>query len=149
MNEVKSVRNRDLYWFACGVAAGTAAAFFLDPSQGRQRRAWVMAKERRMLGGITDHGVKLGRRVKNKIFGKATEWTSRWNNGRVSDEVLQDRIRSAFGHVTHHAKNIQSSVEEGVVRLSGSCMEDELPALMKCVRRVKGVQRVINQLEIL
>jgi hypothetical protein len=140
---------RDLCWFACGVAAGTTAAFFLDPIQGRQRRAWVMAQERRRLGGITDHGVKLGRRVKHKIFGKATEWVSRLNERPVTDEVLRDRIRSAFGHVTHHARDIQSSVEDGVVRLSGSCMEDELPALMKCVRRIKGVQRVINQLEIL
>jgi hypothetical protein len=149
MSEIRSVRNRDLYWFACGVAAGIAAAFFLDPVQGRQRRAWVTAKERRMFGGVADYGVKLGRRVKNKIFGKATEWTSRLNEDSVSDEVLRDRIRSAFGHVTHHAKDIQSSVEDGVVRLSGSCTEEELPALMKCVRRVKGVQRVINQLEIL
>lgn len=149
MNEIESMRNRNLYWFAGGVAAGAAAAFFLDPWQGRQRRARVMAKERRMIGGLSDHGVKLGRRFKNKIFGKASEWSSRLNEGAVSDEVLRDRIRSAFGHVIDHAKDIRSSVEDGVVRLSGSCTEDELPVLMKCVRRVKGVQRVINQLEIL
>ncbi len=139
---------RSLFWFLTGAAAGSVAVFMFDPVRGSRRRALALDKVKSIRYESLLYGGKVLRRLKNRVFGMATEFTSQWSARPVIDEVLNERIRSAFGHVITHAKSIESKVEDGVVCLQGAVLASEVNDLIKCVKRVKGVVKVINQLEV-
>lgn len=71
-------------------------------------------------------------------------------DGVLFDQDLDEKVREALLHSpdVDHA-NVQVSVKEGIVTLTGFVVDKSSKREAgRCVRRVKGVKDVINQLTI-
>ena len=123
-----------------GVTAGLGLMYFLDPDQGRRRRALV-----------TDQMVTMdatSRDIANRAWGAVAELRGRLRNEAVSDDILCERVRARVGAVVGHASSIEADVHEGRVTLSGPVLAHDVDRLLRRVAAVRDVQDVENRLEI-
>jgi osmotically-inducible protein OsmY len=65
-----------------------------------------------------------------------------------SDEQLVARVRAELGHNVEHARAIDVVAEQGRVTLRGSVLSSELDDVLSTARKVRGVERVDNQLDV-
>jgi hypothetical protein len=139
-----------LFTFLLGcVGLGTALAYFLDPVQGKRRRALLCDKgtsywrqTNRAIGGASRH---LG----NRARGVVTETRARLRHEEIpEDGVLVARVRSEMGHVLINPGAIGVTAVHGQVTLSGPVPADEVERLLKTVASIRGVTEVVNQLEV-
>ena len=140
------MRGRSLLGIAGALAAGAFATFFLDPEQGRRRRA--IARDR-LSGGLrraADSSQALAHGLRNRTTGLVAGVRRRLSPAPVSDDVLAERVRARMGHVVSHS-SIDVQVVQGEVTLRGPVLDTELEGLLHAVRAVPGVRGVANQLE--
>jgi osmotically-inducible protein OsmY len=57
-------------------------------------------------------------------------------------------VRAAFGRVASHPSSILVSTCDGEVTLSGPVLASEVKDVIETVRGVRGVGRVVNELEV-
>jgi hypothetical protein len=57
-------------------------------------------------------------------------------------------VRTAFGRIVSHPGAVHLGVTDGVVRLDGAVLANELAALLAAVRDVEGVRAIDNRLEV-
>lgn len=129
--------------------AGATAMYFLDPEQGRRRRA--LARDKIVSASIhsTDLTRAQSRRLSNGVRGLGARIASHLpsRGESASPAVLHHRVRSHLGRVVSHPKAVHVEVtEDRCVRLGGHILEDELEALVDAVEKVPGVARVDNQM---
>jgi hypothetical protein len=131
-----------------GVAAGLGLMYFLDPDQGRRRRALVrdqMVHAAHRTGDAVD---ATSRDIANRAKGAVAELRGRFHAEEVGDDVLRERVRARVGAVVGHASSIDVDVREGRVALSGPILAHEVDRLLRRVTAVRGVKDVDNRLEI-
>lgn len=131
-----------------GAGLGAAAMYYLDPSRGRYRRA--LARDQLVRAGHeAQHGLSIAARdVRNRTLGKTAAMRSLVGGRPADDGVLEDRVRSAIGRTVSHPSSIAVDAEDGFVTLAGPVLAAEVPALLHCVRHVRGVRGVDSQLEV-
>jgi osmotically-inducible protein OsmY len=124
-------------WLAIIAAATGAAAtmYYFDPDMGRRRRA---ALRRRSAANEMHHAIDRVRGVLASAERQAG--TTR------SDAQLRDRIRTRLDHLVSHPRCVDVTVDDGVARLTGDVLVQELDGLLTQVRDMQGVKRVINAL---
>ena len=130
------------------VGLSTALVYFLDPAQGKRRRALVRDKgtsywrqTNRAIGSTSRH-------VGNRARGFVTETRARLQHEEIpEDGVLVARVRSEMGHVLTNPGAIGVTAAHGRVSLSGPVPADEVNPLLKTVGSIRGVTDVVNQLE--
>jgi uncharacterized membrane protein len=66
----------------------------------------------------------------------------------ADDVVLEERVRSAIGRVTSHPRAIEAVAKDGQVTLQGPVLEREHGRVIAAARRVRGVDTVIDRLEV-
>lgn len=137
-----------LFWLLTGAAIGWMATYFLDPIQGKRRRVLVRDRGVSLQRESISRGRRVARHIKNRAVGMAAEIMPRRQTQRVDDSTLNERVRSELGRVIPHARSIDTTVEEGIVRLTGDILASEVDDLLKCVKKVKGVLSVINHLHV-
>ena len=133
--------------FGAGLGVGTGLMFLLDPDRGKRRRALIRDK---CVWAARKTGEGVGvtaRDLRNRTYGLMTEVQSRFSSERVDDSVLADRVRSKLGRIVSHPRAIHVSAQNGRVALSGPILTAEVPELLACVKRVSGVNEVVNVLE--
>ena len=54
----------------------------------------------------------------------------------VPDEVLLERVRNRLGHLVQHPQSITTTVEEGIVRLTGTVAREEKKRVLREIREV-------------
>lgn len=125
---------------------GAGLMYFLDPRDGRRRRALLRDQgvhvgrlERTLLG-------KAGRDLSNRAHGLA-ERVRHPTAKNVPDEVLADRVRSKLGRVVSHPGAIEVQACDGCVVLWGPVLAHEHAGLVSAVQGVTGVCDVIDRLE--
>ena len=128
-----------------GAAVGGAAMYFLDPDQGRRRRALVRD---RAVSTTTHakHFVEEGARdLKNR--GSALTGRARSLLGRkdATDPVLVERVRSRMGRYTAHPGAIEVAANQGQVTLTGSILAHEHRDLVDGISEVPGVTDILDQ----
>jgi hypothetical protein len=131
-----------------GVAAGLGLMYFLDPAQGRRRRAVVkdqMVHAAHKTGDAVD---ATSRDIANRAKGAVAELRGRFHNGEVSDDVLRERVRARVGAVIGHASSIDVDVSDGRVTLSGPVLSHEETRLLRRVGAVRGVKDVESRLDV-
>jgi hypothetical protein len=131
-----------------GVAAGLGLMYFLDPAQGRRRRALVkdqMVHAAHKTGDAVD---ATSRDIANRAKGAVAELRGRFHGAEVNDDVLHERVRARVGAVIGHASFIDAVVSEGRVTLSGPVLSHEVDRLLRRVSAVRGVKDVENRLEV-
>ena len=130
------------------VGAGAALMYFLDPNTGRRRRALVRDQVVHAAHKTGDAVDATSRDLKNRARGVVAELRGRLDGREVSDETLQERVRSRVGAVVGQASAIQSSVRDGRVTLSGPILAEDVDRLLRRVRAVRGVKEVDDRLEV-
>ena len=158
-DRTKETRKRVGFWIAgeeppkrgtgmafLGAGVGAAAAFFLDPKNGKRRRAvardWTLARfrsvGRRTVRGVGSRAEGLRQRVVS--LGES--------DGRFNDPTLEQKVQSeVFRGLDLSSKEISIMVTNGVASLRGSVDRPELIAQIESrVRAVDGIRDVENQL---
>jgi hypothetical protein len=131
---------------AGALAAGAFATFFLDPDQGRRRRAIARDRLASGLRHAADSSQALAHGLRNRTTGLVAGARRRLSPAPVSDDVLAERVRARMGHNVSHA-SIDVQVVQREVTLRGPVLDSEIEALLRAVRAVPGVRGVVNQLE--
>lgn len=126
------------YALVGGVLVGAAAVYFLDPLHGAERRVRLCDELRLAVGrsGDADHFRE----------GASQDPLRLLLEGRVADRTLYDRCRSALDRLTTHPDWIEISVQDGVARLSGRVLDEEVTDVVFGIRRVAGLVRLESRL---
>jgi osmotically-inducible protein OsmY len=66
--------------------------------------------------------------------------------GPLSDDIVADRVRDRVFEIVSRPENVQVTVENGVVRLSGEVPADERDELLTQLVYMPGVVRLRNKL---
>lgn len=130
-----------------GMGVGAGLMYWLDPDRGRRRRAMARDELVRVVhdaGDALDQGL---RDWNHRVSGSFIEFASRFVPGSVSDEVLQQHIRSALGRCVAYPQAVEVSVNAGHVTLRGPILERDVARLLSTVRRMKCVKSVTEALE--
>lgn len=135
-----------------GAAAGAALVYFLDPEEGRRRRA--VARDRafatlRDAGRLAERGSRLARSRAGGLSGRLTRLARR--TATANDATLVARVMSeAFRGLDPDLKGrVSVDAAGGVVYLRGEVERpEEIRALEDRVRRIPGVKEVENLLHL-
>ncbi|MDQ3949093.1 MAG: BON domain-containing protein, partial [Gemmatimonadota bacterium] len=127
---------------------GVALMYFLDPGRGARRRAIVRDKVVHLAHKTGDAAETTGRDLRNRAQGLAAEVRGRFDREDVDDDVLVERVRAEMGRAVSHPSSIVVTATEGRVTLSGPILAREVGELLSHVRSVRGVQDVVDQLEV-
>lgn len=131
-----------------GVAAGLGLMYFLDPAQGRRRRALVRDQVVHAAHKTGDAVDATSRDIANRAKGAVAELRGRWQNEDVSDDILRERVRARVGAVVGHASSIDVNVSDGQVALTGPVLAHEVERLLRRVAAVRGVKAVHDRLDV-
>jgi hypothetical protein len=132
---------------AIGVGAGVM--YVLDPEGGRRRRAVARDRMRSVVARTGDAVDVTSRDMRNRAQGVVAEIRSLLrDDGRTSDDVLLQRVRSRIGEITGRSSAIDVTVSDGRVTLRGPVLRSEVDRLLARVRGVRGVRQVESELEI-
>ncbi len=131
-----------------GVLLGASAMYVLDPDRGARRRSLIRDQGFRASRMLSEGVGATARDVRNRSAGAAAELAARLKRDQAGDEIVQERVRSALGRVASHPGAIEVSVHGRRVTLTGPVPAAELDAILRSIRRVRGVREVENQLEV-
>ena len=163
-DRTRQTRKRVGYWIAGeeppkrrlgaalgGAALGAAAAFFLDPRNGRRRRAlardWIAARAR----GLGRRTARAGRGVGARAAGVGERVIrQRGSVAPANDPTLEQKVQSeVFLGLDLSSKEISIMAVNGVVSLRGAVdRPDLITAIEERVRAIDGVRDVENQLHL-
>jgi osmotically-inducible protein OsmY len=142
-----STRSR-LGAFVASAAAGASVAYFLDPSQGRSRRA----RTRDQLGARSRRAV---RQVERKVRYERGRARGAWHHVHpgeprpVDDHILADRVRSEVLGRAGATSSVNVDVNRGVVSLRGELPDDQsMIDLRDQVASLPGVEGVVTHLHL-
>lgn len=127
---------------------GAAAMYYLDPDRGRYRRS--KARDQVVHAGHSakhSSGVVV-RDVCNRTQGAAAKVRALFQSEQPTDEVIVERVRACLGRVVTHPHAIHAEANGGVVTLSGTILQAEVPLLIDSALGVRGVRDIRNQLEV-
>lgn len=128
--------------------AGALSMYFLDPQRGRRRRIVLKDALVRSAHELQKFVRRFRLDVEHRVEGVAAATENIFDREKVSDYVLEQRVRTALGRTVSHPRAIEVSCKDGLVSLSGWVMADELRGLDKTVESVRGVEEVSTFLNI-
>lgn len=132
----------------CAIGAGLM--YLMDPHRGHSRRARLADKitsfARRTRRSIS----RTGEDWRNRAYGMAAETRSKFQDrGPISSEQLLQRVRSEMGRAVSHPRLIQVMADaNGTVTLTGRVLASESDLLISTVESVRGVNLVVNRMEV-
>jgi BON domain len=135
--------------FVVGAGLGAGFMYVLDPQGGRRRRA--LARDRAVhLARKSDDALDATMRdVANRARGIAAEVRTLFAADEdVPDAVLEERVRAALGRCCAHPAAIEVTASEGRVALRGAVLSTDVGPVIRAVRRLRGVRRVDDRLEV-
>lgn len=138
-------------YLGVGLAAAAVAAsamFFLDARSGRRRRALVRDQMHRAAHMTEEFVGKAGRDARQRARGLYSEQTTRFRREQADDRILAERVRAALGRLTSHPGPIYVSCKDGLVRLRGDVLRKEAAAVLRGVKRVRGVRELVDELRV-
>lgn len=131
-----------------GGAVGALAMYFMDPHQGRRRRARTRDKMLHAGKALNEAAEVTARDTAHRARGVWAGTRKLFQHAPVSDEVLVGRVRAELGRFVSHAHAIEVTTEGGHVTLAGPILAEEVRPLLRCVRRVPGVRAVSDRLTV-
>ena len=129
------------------IGVGAGLMYFLDPVQGRRRRALVRDK---CVSSLAQSGAlldKAARDLGHRAWGRAAEARHLFTAEQVDDATLVARVRAKLGRAVTHPRAIEVTAHQGCVTVRGPILAREVERLLKMVQAVRGVHAVNNQLE--
>jgi osmotically-inducible protein OsmY len=131
---------------AVAFAAGAAAMYYLDPETGRRRRALTRDKGRAFGHDARDAARATSRHAAKRVRGSVAEARSHLGDEPVDDVKLHARIRARLGRVVDHPGEVDVTVRDGNVLLTGSASMEEIERLRDVLETMHGVASVESRL---
>ncbi len=131
-------------------AAGIGAAmmYFLDPARGARRRALATDKAESLFRAGAEQVERRGVRVRDHLNGVVARTRARLGSEQPTDVQLAERVRAELGHHSEYVRRLEVVVRDGVVTLRGNVPPDELQAVLRAARKVRGVHEVRDELTV-
>lgn len=124
------------------LSLGALLMYYLDPEQGRRRRALAGDKVKSAGKEMSHMADVAARDATNRGRGLAARMRSGLRRDDVDDATLAQRVRSRIGRCVSNPGAIDVSVHDGTVQLSGPILKTEMKSLMSAVWSTRGVQNV-------
>src|SRR5918999_1660898 len=123
------------------VGASVAAAYFLDPSRGKERRARIQQRVGGMLRRGSDRASSKSQFLAGKTRGVKEQLTGSGREEVPNDQTLAAKVQSeVLGGSTYPKGKVNVTVEGGIVTLRGEVdSADQAASLEQEVRKVNGV----------
>ena len=125
-----------------GVGLGALAMFLLDPQSGSRRVALARDRARRLMHEASDAAGTGWRDLRHRASGVAAGARHLVHRERVSDRVLEERVRAELGRWVSHPHAITVTVHDGRVLLGGAVLAAEHAQLTRAIEGVRGVRHV-------
>lgn len=132
---------------AVGAAAGALAVYFMDPQEGRRRRAIVRDKVYGKLGSFDEASKVVAVDLRNRAQGLFAGLRQHLASEDVPDEVLIERVRARLGRAVSHPSAVEVKASAGAITLQGLVLTHEIKRTLRTVRAVPGVRSIENRLE--
>ena len=147
-NKRNYVMAKPLSWLA-GAGLGAGLMYLCDPERGHRRRAQLRDQARHSMGKANQAAMLAARDAANRMYGNLAEAASSLWRKQVSDEVLEERVRSKLGRYVSQPSSVRVAARRGRVTLSGRILRNELDHFVSAVQSIHGVQSVENELDAL
>lgn len=128
------------------LALGAGAMYYLDPQQGRRRRALVGDKVDSISHDTRDYLEGRRKRMGDRVQGMFARVRSRFSKAVPSDQQLYGHVRSCLGRAVSYPHAVETDVRQGRVLLKGDILEDEFNSLMAEIWAIRGVKAIDSQL---
>jgi len=129
--------------------AGAGLMYLLDPDRGKRRRALLRNKTVHISRIASDAAGKTRRDIRNHLLGAFAEVEALFvDNGPVSNDVLEARVRSKLGRVVSHPSAVEVKAVEGLIIITGQILANEVHPLLDSVTCIQGVKNIENRLEV-
>lgn len=125
---------------------GAGAMYYLDPEQGRRRRALVADRVDSLSHDARDYLEGQRKRTADRVRGLMARARSRMRSEPPSDEQLHGQIRSRLGRAVSYPHAIETEVRQGRVILRGAILANEYNAAMVDLWAIRGVTGIDSQL---
>ena len=142
---------RGLRQFLFGGILGTIGTIFLDPQQGRRRRALVVDRTTGLFRRTSRRAEQAGRGVGARVYGMSQQVQHLKEEPKDFDDVtLTRKVESEIFRDADVPKGqINVNVQEGIVQLRGEVPNPGmLDDLVDKTRKVQGVRDVENLLHL-
>lgn len=139
---------KQLFTLVGALALGAGAMYYLDPQQGRRRRALVGDKVNSVSHDARDYLESRRKHAADRVQGMVSRVRSRFSAEMPGDQQLDGQIRSRLGRAVSYPHAIETQVREGGVLLRGDILEGEVNALMAEIWSIRGVRSIDCQLNI-
>lgn len=127
---------------------GAGLMYFLDPQQGNRRRALVRDRVNGLVNSLDNSLDVTAQDMRNRARGVLSEMIARLSDQGAPDWILEERVRTALGRLSRHARAIDVRADSGYIHLSGPVLKDERYAIVKTAARTRGVYGVEDRLQI-
>lgn len=131
---------------AAALAAG--AAYFFDARSGRRRRAMVRDQLVHAAHAACSFAGKANRDAQHRAHGLLSTAVSRLRPDHSPDAIVIERVRTELGHLSAHPGAIDVTCQNGVVRLRGDVLAEEVDRVVAGVKHVRGVERVESEMRV-
>lgn len=130
-----------------GAVLGATLMYLLDRDRGARRRSLIRDQLVHLVRRGSEMSETIATDTRNRGRGMLAEQRSRFRRERVSDPVLEARVRATLGRLVSHPGAIEVTAESGRVALRGPILKDEESRLLSGIAGVRGVKEVENCLE--
>jgi uncharacterized membrane protein len=134
--------------FLTGATVGAGFLYYFDPVLGNRRRALVRDQINHGFNKAGDAIDATVRDMQNRAYGLFAEARGCLTSDHADDEIIAQRVRSKMGRHVSHPSSIEVSAHNGVVHLNGPILAHEVDDLVCAVKSVRGVEDVVDNLEI-
>jgi hypothetical protein len=135
-------------WATIGAGIGSLVTYYLDAHHGRRRRAYARDKVHHFQRLGLFHANRQARNARNHLYGTYVKALSLFKNEPMpSDQKLASRVKSIMGRWIDHPSAVDVAVAAGCVTIRGQVNGGEAERIIRHVRGIRGVRRVINQLQ--
>lgn len=137
--------------FLCGVGVGAAAAYLLDPAEGKRRRHMLRDMGVSKLRGSRHQAEQRGRDLAGRAQGVVADATPPGrDSSELNDPALEAKVESELFRPADAPKgSVDVSVENGVVFLRGEVADRErIESMVEETRAIDGVSRIESLLHL-
>ena len=131
-----------------GIGLGAGIMYLWDPERGNRRRALIRDQAVSFKNQTDESLQKATEDLRNRTRGVLAETMGRLSNEESSDWLINERVRAELGRSGYHTGGLQIECNDGVVKLSGPILADELDAIIRRVGHIRGVREVINEMDV-
>ena len=132
--------------FGTAMLLGAALMYFLDPAQGRRRRASVRDQALHARRVERAAAGKAGRDLSQRVRGLLKSLELPRRKDAVEDAKLEARVRARLGHLTSHPGAIHVEAHDGNILVRGPILAHEHDRVVRAIAAVPGVCDVVDRL---